>query len=79
MSRAAVLEEMYLLYQAMRYCLAEPWGECGVADIVKAVHAFRLREPAAGEFLQSVLVELLAGDEEVSPRSRSKKQGKRRY
>ena len=35
-SKATVLEEMYLIYQAFRNYLAgsEPWGECGLEDLV---------------------------------------------
>jgi hypothetical protein len=69
MSRVAALEEMYLIYQAMRNYLAEQeeWGECGLNDLVAAFRSFGEREPIGGLFLLSVLAELLerAGEEGV--------------
>ena len=59
MSRQAALEEMYLIYQAMRDYLAEPWGECRLNDLVAAFSSFCEREPIGGQFLLSVLAELL--------------------
>jgi hypothetical protein len=61
MNKATALEEMYLIYQAIRNYLAdaEPWGECGLEDLVASYRSFCLREPLGGMFLESVLEELL--------------------
>jgi hypothetical protein len=61
MSKATALEEMYLIYQAVRNYLAdsEPWGECGLEDLVASYRSFCQREPLGGMFLESVLEELL--------------------
>jgi hypothetical protein len=61
MSKATALEEMYLIYQAMRSYLAdaEPWGECGLEDLAASYRSFCQREPVGGMFLTSVLAELL--------------------
>jgi hypothetical protein len=61
MSKATALEEMYLIYQAVRNYLAdsEPWGECGLEDLVASYRSFCQREPIGGMFLESVLEELL--------------------
>jgi hypothetical protein len=55
-----VLEEMYLIYQAIRNCLAdsEPWGELGLEDLVASYRFFCQPEPLGGMFLESVLEEL---------------------
>ena len=60
-SKATALEEMYLIYQAMRNYLAdaEPWGEAGLEDLVASYRSFCQREPLGGMFLESVLAELL--------------------
>jgi hypothetical protein len=60
-SKATVLEEMYLICQAFRNYLAdsEPWGECGLEDLVASYHSFCQREPIGGMFLESVLEELM--------------------
>ena len=61
MSKTAALEEMYLIYQAVRNYLAdsEPWGEFGVEDLVASYRSFCQREPLGGMFLESVLEELM--------------------
>jgi hypothetical protein len=61
MSKTAVLEEMYLIYQAVRNYLAdsEPWGEFGMEDLVASYRSFCQREPLGGMFLESVLEELM--------------------
>ena len=61
MSKTAALEEMYLIYQAVRNYLAdsEPWGEFGMEDLVASYRSFCQREPLGGMFLESVLEELL--------------------
>jgi hypothetical protein len=61
MSKATALEEMYLIYQAVRNYLAdsEPWGECGLEDLVASYRSFCQRKPVGGMFLESVLEELL--------------------
>jgi hypothetical protein len=61
MSKAAALEEMYLIYQAVRNYLAdsEPWGESGVEDLVTSYRSFCQREPIGGMFLESVIEELM--------------------
>ena len=61
MNKATALEEMYLIYQAIRNYLAdaEPWGECGLEDLVTSYRSFCQREPLGGMFLESVLEELL--------------------
>jgi hypothetical protein len=61
MNKATALEEMYLIYQAIRNYLAdaEPWGECGLEDLVASYRSFCQREPLGGMFLESVLEELL--------------------
>jgi hypothetical protein len=43
-SKATALEEMYLIYQAVRNYLAdsEPWGEFGVEDLVASYHSLRI-------------------------------------
>ncbi len=60
-SKATALEEMYLIYQAVRNYLAdsEPWGELGLEDLVASYRSFCQREPIGGMFLESVLEELL--------------------
>ena len=60
-SKATALEEMYLIYQAIRNYLAdsEPWGELGLEDLVASYRSFCQREPLGGMFLESVLEELL--------------------
>jgi hypothetical protein len=60
-SKATAMEEMYLIYRAVRNYLAdsEPWGECGLEDLVASYHSFCQREPIGGMFLESVLEELL--------------------
>jgi hypothetical protein len=60
-SKTAALEEMYLIYQAIRNYLAdaEPWGEYGLEDLVAAYGSFCQREPVGGMFLESVLEELM--------------------
>jgi hypothetical protein len=60
-SKATALEEMYLIYQAVRNYLAdsEPWGELGVEDLVASYCTFCQREPIGGMFLESVLEELM--------------------
>ena len=42
MSKATALEEMYLIYQAVRNYLAdsEPWGEFGMEDLVASSRSF---------------------------------------
>jgi hypothetical protein len=59
--KATALEEMYLIYQAVRNYLAdsEPWGEFGMEDLVASYRSFCQREPLGGMFLESVLEELL--------------------
>jgi hypothetical protein len=61
MNKATALEEMYLIYQAIRNYLAdaEPWGECGLEDLVASYRSFCQREPLGGMFLESVLEALL--------------------
>lgn len=61
MSKVAALEEMYLIYQAIRNYLAdaEPWGEFGLEDLVASYRSFCQREPLGGMFLESVLEELV--------------------
>ncbi|HZA24745.1 MAG TPA: hypothetical protein VFA32_19470 [Dehalococcoidia bacterium] len=61
MSKAAALEEMYLIYQAVRNYLAdsESWGEFGMEDLVASYRSFCQREPLGGMFLESVLEELM--------------------
>ena len=61
MSKTAALEEMYLIYQAVRNYLAdsEPWGEFGMEDLVASYCSFCQREPLGGMFLESVLEELM--------------------
>jgi hypothetical protein len=65
-SKATALEEMYLIYQALRNYLAdsEPWGEFGLEDLVASYHSFCQREPIAGMFLESVMGELMDRAEE---------------
>jgi hypothetical protein len=60
-SKVTALEEMYLIYQAVRNYLAdsEPWGELGLEDLVASYRSFCQREPIGGMFLESVLEELL--------------------
>jgi hypothetical protein len=60
-SKATALEEMYLIYQAVRNYLAdsEPWGELGLEDLVASYRSFCQREPLGGMFLESVLEELM--------------------
>jgi hypothetical protein len=55
-SKATILKEMYLIYQAFRNYLAdsEPWGEGGLEDLVASYHSFCQREPIGGMFLESV-------------------------
>ena len=57
MSKAAAIEEMYLIYQAFRNYLAdaEPWGEYGVEELASSFRSFCQREPIGGMFLESVL------------------------
>jgi hypothetical protein len=61
MNKTAALEEMYLIYQAVRNYLAdsEPWGEFGMEDLVASYRSFCQREPLGGMFLESVLEELM--------------------
>jgi hypothetical protein len=61
MNNATALEEMYLIYQAVRNYLAdsEPWGECGLEDLVASYRSFCQRESIGGMFLESVLEELM--------------------
>ena len=61
MSKVAALEEMYLIYQAVRNYLAdsEPWGEFGLEDLVASYRSFCQREPIGGMFLESILEELM--------------------
>jgi hypothetical protein len=49
-TKVAALEEMYLIYQAVRNYLAdaEPWGECGLEDLVASYRSFCQREPLGG-------------------------------
>jgi hypothetical protein len=60
-SKATAMEEMYLIYRAVRNYLAdsEPWGEGGLEDLVASYRSFCQREPVGGMFLESVLEELL--------------------
>jgi hypothetical protein len=60
-SKVAALEEMYLIYQAVRNYLAdsEPWGEFRLEDLVISYCSFCQREPIGGMFLEPVLEELL--------------------
>jgi hypothetical protein len=60
-SKVTALEEMYLIYQAVRNYLAdsEPWGELGLEDLMASYRSFCQREPIGGMFLESVLEELL--------------------
>jgi hypothetical protein len=59
--KAMALEEMYLIYQAFRNYLTdwEPWGECGLEDLVASYRSFCQREPLGAMFLESVLEELM--------------------
>ena len=61
MSKAAALEEMYLIYRAFRNYLAdaESWGEYGVEELATSFRSFCQREPIGGMFLESVLEELV--------------------
>ncbi len=61
MSKAAALEEMYMIYQAFRDYLAEsePWGEHGAEDLAGSFRSFCQREPIGGMFLESALEELM--------------------
>jgi hypothetical protein len=61
MSKAAALEEMYLIYQVFRSYLREPvsWGKYAVEDLSASYRSFCQREPVGGMFLESVLEELL--------------------
>ena len=67
-SKATALEEMYLIYQAIRNYLAdsEPWGELGLEDLVASYRSFCQREPIGRMFLGSVLEELLEQTKECS-------------
>jgi hypothetical protein len=60
-SKATALEEMYLIYRAVRNYLAdsEPWGERGLEDLVASYCSFCQREPIGGMSLESVIEELL--------------------
>jgi hypothetical protein len=53
-NKATALEEMYLIYQAVRNYLAdsEPWGEGGLEDLVASYRSFCQREPIGGMFLE---------------------------
>ena len=61
MNKATAMEEMYLIYQAVRNYLAdaEPWGEYGLEDLVASYLSFCQREPIGGMFLESVLEGLM--------------------
>jgi hypothetical protein len=61
MSKAAALEEMYVIYRAFRNYLAdaESWGDYGVEELASSFRSFCQREPVGGMFLESVLEELL--------------------
>jgi hypothetical protein len=60
-SKATALEEMYLIYQAVRNYSAdaEPWGEFGLEDLVASYRSFCQRAPIGGMFLESALKELM--------------------
>jgi hypothetical protein len=60
-SKAAALEEMYLIYQVFRRYLSEPasWGEHGAEELSASYRSFCQHEPVAGMFLEAVLEELL--------------------
>jgi len=61
MSKAAALEEMYLIYQVFRSYLTEPasWDEHGAEELTASYRSFCQRELVGGTFLEAVLEELL--------------------
>jgi hypothetical protein len=69
MSKAAAIEEMYLIYQAFRNYLAdaEPWGECGAEELASSFRSFCQREPIGGMFLESVLEEMVDRVKDAEP------------
>jgi hypothetical protein len=69
MSKAAAIEEMYLIYQAFRNYLAdaESWGEYGVEELASSFRSFCRREPIGGMFLESVLEEMLDRVKDAEP------------
>ncbi len=69
MSKAAAIEEMYMIYQASRKHLAgldDPSSDCAWEELEAAFRSFCEREPLGGMFLESVLEELVDRAEEVA-------------
>jgi hypothetical protein len=61
MSKAAAMEEMYLIYRVISDYLAgtETWGDFALTELMASYRSFCQREPIGGMFLESVLEELL--------------------
>jgi hypothetical protein len=61
MSKAAALEEMYLIYKVIRDYLAgsDSWGDVALTELMASYRSFCQREPIGGMFLESVLEELM--------------------
>jgi hypothetical protein len=61
MSKAAAMEEMYLIYKVIRDYIggSDSWGDVTLAELMASYRSFCQREPIGGMFLESVLEELL--------------------
>ena len=64
MSKVTSMEEMYLIYQAMRSYLAGGGGECPLTELLASYRSFCAREPIGGMFLEYVFEELMDRVEE---------------
>ncbi len=68
MTKAAAIEEMYMIYQASRKYLVEldePSTDFVWAELEAAFLSFCEREPIGGMFLESVLEELMDRADEL--------------
>lgn len=61
MTKVAMMEEMYLIYQTLSNYLAgrELLGEFTLTELMASYRSFCQREPIGGMFLESVLEELM--------------------
>ena len=61
MSKVAAMEEMYLIYQAMRSYLSgtESQVDCPLSEMLASYRSFCQREPIGGMFLEYVFEELM--------------------
>ena len=69
MTKVAMMEEMYLIYQTFSNYLAgeELSGEFTLTELLASYRSFCQREPIGGMFLESVLEELLEGVKDGEP------------